>query len=369
MTAGILVLAVVALAYANGANDVSKGVSTLVGARLASYRSALAWGTTWTVIGGGLSLIVGERLIRTFSTGLLARPPVAEGAFLAAVAAGALGWVLFASWTARPVSTTHALAGAIVGAALVTDGLAGIRWPLIVSTVVLPLAASPIASAILASGFTRILRPGVLTADAYCVCVEARPRGVMLTVPPTAGIAMLGTTPAVLFAEGTVCDEEPRVVARLPPSALAHWGASAALSLARGMNDTPKVAALGLGVVVAADLEAWWLVAVAAAAMGVGSYLYGRRVTHALAERVTDIDPVEGLAASVIACGLVLTASAVALPVSTTHVSTGAIIGAGLSGGGDAIRWRTVRQFLGAWVVTLPVAAILAAIVRVLIGN
>ena len=94
MAAALLVLTVIALAYANGTNDASKGVGTLVGAHLTSYPRALAWGTLWAVTGGALSLFVGERLIRAFSTGLLVAPPVAARAFLVSVAAGALAWVV-----------------------------------------------------------------------------------------------------------------------------------------------------------------------------------------------------------------------------------------------------------------------------------
>ena len=96
--------------------------------------------------------------------------------------------------------------------------------------------------------------------------------------------------------------------------------------------------------------------------VGLGSYLYGRRVTTTLAEKVTDIDPLEGLTASTVACSLVLLASFMALPVSTTHVSTGAIVGASLRAGTQSVRWRTVASIVTAWVITLPVAGVLAAL-------
>jgi PiT family inorganic phosphate transporter len=86
-------------------------------------------------------------------------------------------------------------------------------------------------------------------------------------------------------------------------------------------------------------------------------------VTRTLAERVTDIDPLEGLAASGVSAGLVLAASVVALPVSTTHVASGAIVGAGLAAGSRAVHWRTVGNIVLAWFVTLPVSAAAAAIV------
>ena len=106
-----------------------------------------------------------------------------------------------------------------------------------------------------------------------------------------------------------------------------------------------------------------------AAAMGMGSYLYGRRVTTTLAEKVTDIDPLEGLSASAVASALVLLASFVALPVSTTHVATGAIVGAGLGGGSGAIRWSTVFELVLAWLVTLPVAGLLAWLAWIVAGT
>ena len=103
--------------------------------------------------------------------------------------------------------------------------------------------------------------------------------------------------------------------------------------------------------------------------MGFGSFVYGRRVTATLAERVTNIDPLEGLSASAVASSLVLLASFVALPVSTTHVSTSAIIGAGLRGGSEAIQWQTVAHLIVAWGITLPVAGTLAAGVSLLLQS
>ena len=121
---------------------------------------------------------------------------------------------------------------------------------------------------------------------------------------------------------------------RLALADVAHWGASAALSFARGLNDTPKIVALGVAAWIAGGWNTTWLFGLGTLSMALGSYLYGRRVTSTLAERVTDIAPMKGLAASSVAAFLVLLASVVALPVSTTHVSTGAIVGAGLGGGG-----------------------------------
>ncbi len=120
---------------------------------------------------------------------------------------------------------------------------------------------------------------------------------------------------------------------------------------------------MALGIVAAATLGIsgvpfYLLVALA---MGAGSLIAGFRVTETLARKVTPMSPGEGFAANLVTTLLVGTASLVALPVSTTHVSSGAIIGIGLHRGAQTIRWRTVRDMLLAWVVTLPVSALVGA--------
>ncbi len=105
----LVLLFLLALAYANGANGVSKGVGTLVGSGLATYRQGLSWGTAWTIAGAFVSVAVSAELMRMFSTELLVAPSPDLDRFLIAVAAGAFGWVILASRTGLPVSTTHAI--------------------------------------------------------------------------------------------------------------------------------------------------------------------------------------------------------------------------------------------------------------------
>jgi PiT family inorganic phosphate transporter len=144
----------------------------------------------------------------------------------------------------------------------------------------------------------------------------------------------------------------------------AHWLSSALVSLARGMNDAPKIWALllpplliGQGgrpvVLIGGTLTA-------AGAMGLGSWVAGRRVTEVLAERVTRMGHHEGFAANLTTALLLVSASRLGLPVSTTHVSSGSIVGIGLAQGVRAIHWPVLRNMLLAWVVTLPLAGLVA---------
>lgn len=357
----LIIVCAAGVAWANGANDVSKGVATLVGSRLASYRQGLAWGTIWTVAGAVAALALTTSIFRTFSTGLinetLARAPL----FSLAVAVGAFAWVLIASRTGLPVSTTHSLIGAIVGAALAADGVHGVRWPLVVSAVAAPLALSPIVAAGLSYLTHALAIRRLSTVARYCVCVTERP----LVVAPTwalsgAVAAQPVVLPLVVVDDQRACATE-QTIGAVGVIDVLHWTTAAALSFARGLNDAPKIAALAIAAAATLGVAAPPLYLIGAVVMGAGSYLGGRRVTETLAERVTDIDPLEGLAASGIAAALVLAASFVALPVSTTHVASGAIVGVGLRSGRGVVRWSTVSAMMAAWAITLPASAVVSA--------
>jgi PiT family inorganic phosphate transporter len=278
-------------------------------------------------------------------------------------------WVFIASKTGLPVSTTHALTGAIVGTAVAAGGIDGIRWGLAAKSVAVPLAFSPIASGLIAYGAHTIVSRRLAIASRYCICSRERP----LVIPnaPVGGVtaARAVMLPVVIIDEALACADGGTLEGGVRLTDAAQWVASAALSLARGLNDTPKIVALGAAAVASIGMAPAALFIAAAIVMGAGSLFAGRRVTRTLAERVTDIDPLEGLAASAVAATLVLAASVVALPVSTTHVASGAIVGAGLRAGSRAVRWRTVWNMVVAWVVTLPVSAAIASIVWTVIGS
>ncbi len=351
LSAAVLVSLAGLLAYANGSNDVSKGIATLVGSSVTSFRAAVAWGTLWTVAGGLLAALASQGLVTAFSgSGFLARPIPGTG-FLSAVAAGSIAWVLLATRTGMPVSTTHAIAGALAGAGIAAQGVSGLHFGFLASRIALPLLLSPIASMVLVFVIFPLLHRGVLHAESYCVCIERR-----MAISP-GGLAMSELSAAVVSREQD-CEVSPAVTARVSALDGLHWLSSALTSLARGLNDTPKIVALGLAASSVAGFSGIAFYALVAAAMGAGSLVAGFRVTETLARKVTPMSPAEGFCANLVTTLLVGFASFVALPVSTTHVSSGAIIGVGLRGGGASVRRATVRDMLLAWLVTLPVAAL-----------
>ena len=360
----VALLAII-LGFANGSNDVSKGIATLVGSGVSSYRRAVAWGTVWTVAGGLLSAFASQGLVATFSgKGFLARP---EGstAFLASVTIGATAWVLFASKTGLPVSTTHAITGALAGAAIVGQGASALHWAYFARKTVLPLAVSPLASIALVYAFFPLMRRSLARVDAYCVCLERR-----FAVLPSGAASM-----SIVLAEGPVvaleedCGVSPAVTSRLNVLDGVHWLSSAATSFARGLNDTPKIVALGIVASTALGTSGFPFYAAVAVAMGVGSVLGGLRVTETLASRITRMSAAEGFSANLVTTLLVGAASLAALPVSTTHVSSSAIMGVGLHRDARTVNWKTVRDMLLAWMVTLPVAALVGACAHWLLGG
>ena len=352
--AGLVLVLMLGVAFANGANDVSKGVATLAGSGLASDRQAIAWGTAWTVAGALAAVFVAQGLIALFSgDGILPASPDGT-AFLAAVTIGALGWLAIATRTGLPVSTTHALLGGLVGVGLATEGLAGVGWGVVANKAALPLAASPLLSLALVFAVFPAASLGFRRLNRYCVCVERHE-----TVAATAGAAArVMAAPELRVVASADCP--PEVVTRVNALDSLHWLSAGLVSFARGLNDAPKV--LGLGILAGAllGIGAMPLAALVAIAMGAGSLLAGQRVTRTLARRVTRIAPDDGFAANLVTSLLVGVASTVAAPVSTTHVSTGAIVGIGMHR--REVRWRLLREILLAWLVTLPVAAALAAL-------
>jgi PiT family inorganic phosphate transporter len=353
----LLITAVLWLAFANGANDNFKGVATLYGSGAARYRTALLWSAGTTLAGSLLSLGLASSLARSFSgAGFVGEDVAASAAFGIAVGGATAITILLATWLGMPTSTTHALTGALIGVALLVDGGSAARTALVQKFLV-PLATSPLLAASLTMPLFWVLRRSAIgrgkSAEA-CLCLApvakaAAPNSAALAGSSTLVVGHVAECERTLGSGGVLVRSGWFV------SAL-HFASAGAACLARAVNDTPKISALLL---TTSALGGRWGLGATAAAVVAGGLLASRRVAETMSRRITHLDPVEGLSANLVTAGLVLGASRLGLPVSTTHVSCGAIFGIGAAT--REASWRTIGQILLAWLTTLPLAAILGA--------
>ncbi len=368
MISTALILLVVMLSFANGSNDVSKGIATLVGSGITKYRKAIIWGTIWTIAGAIVAAFFSLEMVKTFSAGGVVKSTAnLNKMFPVAVTIGAFIWVIFASKTGLPVSTTHAITGALCGAGIVAVGFNGVTWPILGKKIFLPLAFSPIVALGISWLFFPIIRMASSRAERYCVCLEVREgvsyKPILDKSGALAAVAQINPFPqaTLVAAEKNACSESLSSPIRLEVLDLFHWLSSGMTSFARGLNDAPKIAALAFGMgSFGTHLHSTFYFVGIALAMGIGSIVSGLRVTETLAEKVTPMSPQEGFVANLTTSLLVTTAARFGLPVSTTHVSSGAIIGIGLKRGQETVRWKVVFEMILAWIVTLPVSALIA---------
>ncbi len=358
----LLVAAGLLLAYANGANDNFKGVATLFGSATCDYRRALAVATVATLLGSLTALVAAKGLLAAFSgKGLVSAAALANPAFLPAVAVGAASTILLATRVGMPVSTTHALVGALVGGGVAAVG--NVHLAPLAHTFLVPLLASPViavAAAALLYPLLRTSRRLLGVGKESCLCVGETAEPALAPAGGACATSMEGGTIRLTAATVDACTERysGRVVGVEAQSLLDgfHYASAAAVSFARGLNDTPKIAALLLGVGALGSDHAIVAVAVAIAA---GGLIAARRVAETLGHGVTTMNDGQGFTANAVTSFLVIVASRWGVPVSTTHVSTGALIGIGAATGGA--KWRMITTIALAWVATLPIAAALAA--------
>lgn len=307
----LLFLAACFLAYANGANDNFKGVASLYGSGTTSFRKALGWGTATTLAGSVAAVFFAGELMKKFSgKGLVPDALAQSPGFVLAVALGAAATVLLATRFGFPISTTHGLTGALVGAGL-ASGDHVVNFGALGKNFVQPLLLSPLIA--VAAG------------------------------------ALVHFALKALHGEP---DHRTRTLDTL------HFLTGGAVGFARGLNDTPKIAALLL---LANGLDIRWSLAAVAVAMAVGGLLNARRVAETMSKKITGMNPGQGFSANLATAVLVTTASWNALPVSTTHVSVGALAGIGATT--RQAHWKAIGQIVLSWIVTLPCGAALAALV------
>ncbi|WP_136519057.1 MULTISPECIES: inorganic phosphate transporter [Cellulomonas] len=321
-----LVVIVVALAlgfdYTNGFHDAANAIATSVSTRALTPRAALVMAAVMNFTGA----LLGTEVAETIATSIVDLQSASSHSALVVILCalvGAITWNLITWWFGLPSSSTHALIGGLVGAGLA--GSFGVYGSAIVDKVVLPMIFSPL----IGFGLAFALMVGLLW-----LIRNGRPA---------------------------------RVNRRFR---FAQTVSAAAMALGHGLQDAQKT----MGVIYLALLTAeWadpdegiplWVKLAAAAAISAGTYAGGWRIMRTLGRRIIELDPARGFVAeSVSAIVLYVNAFYLHAPVSTTHTITSAIMGVGATKRLSAVRWGVAKNIAGAWILTIPAAALVAAVV------
>lgn len=361
----VLFIVTVFLAYSNGANDNFKGVATLFGSKTTNYRTAIWWATITTFVGSMFSILLAETLLKNFSgRGLVPDAIVVSASFLPAVALAAGLTVMAAAILGFPISTTHALTGALVGSGIMAAGgqvnFANLRDAFFLPLLVSPLVAVVIAAFVyLIAHWSRIQR-GV--TKEWCICVGTVETLVPIHEPASMFARTALSLPSVTFAteENCALRYTGKIMGIRAQKVLdfAHFISAGSVSFARGLNDTPKIVALLL---VIKTLDIKWGMSAVAVGMAIGGLLSARKVAITMSRKITSMTHGQGFVANFVTSLLVILASRIGLPVSTTHVSCGSLFGIGLvTGQADT---GVILKILWSWILTLPIAAILGAVI------
>ncbi|MDE1892358.1 MAG: inorganic phosphate transporter [Betaproteobacteria bacterium] len=310
----------------NGANDNFKGFATVWGAGLISYRKALILSTTATVLGGLLSILVSRHILSEFTGyGFIVLNNKFHYNFVLAIAVGASITLLIATKFGFPVSTTHALLGALVGSAIAIPSTT-FYWDKIIKTFVFPLLFSPLVSLIISYLFNKkALVTGILSKRDQNDTVDLLKK--------------------INYS-----------VVQNKKQNLLHLFSAFLISLSRGINDTPKIASLLL---VLPFFSSITCILTVISLMAAGGFLFAKPVAMTMSKRITTLDYSSGIKANLTTAFLVLIASNFGLPVSTTHVSVGSITGIGYSNS-EFFDKKMFYSILLSWIITLPLSGIIA---------
>ncbi len=314
-TIGLIFLILVALGFdfTNGFHDAANAVAVSITTRALRPLTALGMAAALNVIGA----LISTKVASTVGKGIISTPQGTHGLVIVFSALiGGILWNLLTWWLGLPSSSTHALIGGLVGAAIGASST--VKWHGIVNKVIVPMAASPVIG--LLGGY--LLMVIILWAFR-----RARP-------------ALVNRR----FREGQTLS-------------------TAAMAFSHGTQDAQKtMGVITLALVTTRHLHGfhvpYWVILAAAGAMGMGTLAGGWRVIRTLGNRITPLDPPRAFAAQTSASAVLLvSAYAYAMPVSSTHVMTTSIMGAGASRRLSAVRWGVAQQVIMAWVLTIPGAA------------
>ncbi len=362
----LILAAVFLLAYSNGANDNFKGVATLWGSGSLDYKKALTLATVATSAGSLASFFFAATLVKNFSgKGLVPDAVIGSPNFILAVAVGAALTVLAATRFGFPISTTHGLVGALVGAGyFAASGAVNVAQ--LGKTFFMPLILSPLLAVVVSSVAYLIfkkVRKALNSNKGSCVCVVD---DVSLANQTTLAMNAVSTPKIVAVTEG--CDENyVGKIGGINAQQLvngSHILSAGVVCFARALNDTPKM----VGLLLVASLFAPSLnILILAVAMVLGGILQAKKVAETMSHSITKLNHGQGFSANLATSILVILASTQGLPVSTTHVSVGSLAGIGIVNG--KADYSQIGKIFLSWVLTLPIAAVLSALVFKLFLN
>jgi len=315
MLVAVLVLAVF-FDYTNGFHDTANAIATSVATRALSPLYAIIMATAFNFIGA----FAGTAVAKTIGSGLV-DDSTSTTTVVAAALIGAITWNLITWYRGLPSSSSHALIGGLLGATLIASGPSALNPQGIFDKVLVPMVTSPLLGYFIALA---------LVVALFWIFHRFELR------PITNGFRHLQVLSAGFMA------------------------------FSHGSNDAQKtmgiitLALFSAGLLPTVDVPPWVIV-VSATAISLGTAVGGWRIMHTMGHRVVKLEPVHGFAAETTAATIIYGAAHFGMPVSTTHVISAAIMGVGSSRGVRAVRWGVARSILLAWIITLPMAGLVAA--------
>lgn len=320
----VVIVVIIALGFdvTNGFHDAANAIATSVSTHALSTQAAVGLSAVMNFVGALVTL----KVAATIGSGVAS--PASVGLYMIAAAlVGAISWNLVTWRFGIPSSSSHALIGGLIGAVIVGLGFGGVQWSVVLRKIVVPLVVSPIV--------------GFLAAYGLMVIIAWTLRK---TTPKNANRSFR----------------------------LAQVLSSAFVAFSHGTNDAQKtMGIISLTLISGGYLRATpftvpiWVILAAASAMAFGTYAGGWRIIRTMGTRLYKIEPSQGFSAQSISGIIIQVASYLGFPVSTTHVVSGAVLGAGSTQRVSAVRWGVGRNILIAWTFTIPMAAAIAAIVYV----
>ncbi len=314
----ILIAIALVFDFMNGRNDAANSIATIVSTRVLSPRNAVALAAAFNFIA---FLVFGLHVANTIGTGII-DPSSINDAVIAGALLGAITWQVITGYFGIPSSSSHALIGGLVGAGVTHAGFGVIQWNGLSKTA-MAIVASPI------TGMAIALLLVLLVSWTFRSIAPAKVDGIFRKVQLLSASA---------YALGHGGNDAQKTM-----------GIISVLLMARGQSPG------GFHV-------PFWVVVACNGAMALGTLLGGWRIVRTMGSRITRLAPVQGVCAETAGSITLFMATGLGIPVSTTQTITGAIIGVGAAKRTSAVRWNVARGIVTAWFLTMPAAAVIAAL-------